>query len=420
MKSRSLNRSFAQPKPLHLRLALATTITLAVLACAAHAQTFQVIHYFTGAQDGAYPGSALLLDRGGNIYSTAGSGGMGNNGTVFKITRHTSSWTFSPIYEFKGGSDGSSPGGVVFGPNGLLYGTTFFGGGANNPGTAYVVQPPATACKATLCFWSETVLHSFGSGTDGANPGGGSLISDAAGNLYGTTEGGGSAGGYGTVYELARSGNMWTENVLYSLAGPPNDGWEPVGGLIFDMVGNLYGTAVQGGTNGDGIAFELTPSNGSWSESVLYNFSNNSVGHYPSSALVMDQSGNLYGTTWIMGSIFELTRSNGHWNASAIYTAPDFGSLAALTMDPAGNFYGVSGVGSNGGNSSGVGFVFKLTNSNGVWTLTDLHDFNVSDGKSPVGPVTLDAAGNLYGTAEFGGQGCGNNGCGVVWEITAH
>jgi hypothetical protein len=214
---------------------------------------------------------------------------------------------------------------------------------------------------------------------------------------------------------------MWTENILYSFLGPPNDGFQPGGCVIFDMAGNLYGTTVTGGTRGDGVAFELTPSNGSWSESVIYNFSNNNIGHYPQASLVIDQAGNLYGSTWLSGSVFELSRSNGQWNASALYAnAPYFGSLAGLTMDQAGNFYGVSCVGSNSGNNSGSGFVFKLTKSNGMWTLTDLHDFSGSDGSCPIGSIALDAAGNLYGTAESGGQGCGSHGCGVVWEITAH
>jgi uncharacterized repeat protein (TIGR03803 family) len=392
-------------------------LALAALACVAQAQTFQVIHYFTGGADGAYPGSGLIIDRAGHIYGAAGSGGMGNNGTVFELKRLGSGWTIGPIYEFRGGNDGSSPDGVVFGPEGLLYGATFFGGGADNAGIAYALQPPATVCKTTTCFWSETILHSFGSGTDGVAPAS-ALISDQAGNLYGTTEAGG-ADGAGTVYELTKSGNSWTENVLYPFLGGPNDGFQPIGGLVFDMAGNLYGTTATGGANGDGIAFELTPSNGSWSEGIVYNFSNNNIGSYPDTSLVVDQTGNLYGMTWIHGSVFELTRSNGNWNASALYTATYFGSGAALTMDQAGDLYGVSCVGSNGGSGSGSGFIFKLTNSNGTWTLSDLHDFNGSDSKCPFGSVTPDAAGNLWGTTEFGGQGCGSNGCGVVWEITA-
>jgi uncharacterized repeat protein (TIGR03803 family) len=261
------------------------------------------------------------------------------------------------------------------------------------------------------------VIHAFGAGDDGAAPGYGALIFDQAGNIYGTTEAGGSNGA-GTVYELTKSGNTWTENILYSLAGPPDDGFQPTGGVAFDTAGNLYGTTATGGANGDGTAFEISPSNGGWSETGLYSFSNNGTGTYVTCSPVLDGSGNLYGTTWISGSVFEITRSGGHWNASPIYAAPHFGSLAPLTMDAAGNFYGVSGVGSDDGNSSGGGFVFKLSHSNGSWMLMDLHDFTGSDGKTPIGPVTIDSAGNLWGTAEFGGQGCGNNGCGVVWEIT--
>lgn len=412
------NGRSAQSKRSSVWLSFAMAMALTAFACTADAQTFQVVHYFTGGQDGAYPGGALTTDTAGHIYSIAGSGGTGNNGTVFELKHLGSGWTLSPIYEFKGGNDGSSPeGGVVFGPDGLLYGTTFFGGGSPDAGTAYVLQPPASVCKSTLCFWSEMVLHSFGSGTDAAYPAS-SFVSDQAGNLYGTSEVGG-ANGAGTVYELTKSGSSWTENVLYSFLGPPSDGFQPDGAVIFDAAGNLYGTTVTGGTNGDGIAFKLTPANGSWNESVLYNFSSNSVGHYAEGTLVMDQVGNLYGTTWINGSVYELSHSSGQWNATALYTAPHFGGLAALAMDQAGNLYGVSAVGSNGGDDSGDGFVFKLTKSNGTWTLTDLHDFDGSDGKEPDGPVMLDTAGNLWGTAGIGGQGCGSNGCGVVWEITA-
>lgn len=411
-------RSSAQPTSSSSWVAFAITIALVAFACAAQAQTFQVIHYFTGGQDGGYPSGVLTIDPAGHIFGNAGSGGIGNNGTIFELKHLGSGWIFNPIYEFQGGNDGSSPSpGVVIGANGLLYGTTFFGG-AYGGGTAYVLQPPPRVCRSTSCNWSEQVIHTFGSGNDGVAPAYGNLIFDAQGNLYGTTEAGGSNGA-GTVYELTKSGNTWTENILYSLAGPPNDGFQPTGGVIFDTAGNLFGTTATGGLRGDGTVFELSPSNGGWNETGLYSFINNGLGTYVSCTPVLDQAGNLYGTTWVNGAIFEITRSNGQWNGSAIYNAPHFGSLAALTMDADGNFYGVSGVGSNGGNDSGVGFVFKLTKSNDRWTLTDLHDFNGSDGKSPIGPVTLDASGNLWGTAEFGGQGCGSNGCGVVWEITA-
>jgi uncharacterized repeat protein (TIGR03803 family) len=405
-----------QPNRSTVWLAFAIAIALVAPASSAQAQTFQVIHNFTGGLDGSSPSAALTIDRAGHIYGVSGYGATGDHGAVFELKHLGSGWTLSPIYEFLGENDGSNPqGGLVFGPEGLLYGTTV-GGGSTGAGTIYALQPPASACKTAICFWSETTLHSFGSGTDGMYPLS-SLVSDQAGNFYGTAWFGGSNGD-GTVFELTKSGSSWSENTLYSFVGPPNDGSQPESAVIFDTAGNLYGTTSNGGTNSDGTAFELTPSNGGWSESVLYNFSNNAVGFLPVGGFVMDQEGNLYGTTYINGSIFELTHSNGQWNATSLYTAPQFSSYAALTIDQAGNLYGVSDVGSNGGNDFGDGFVFKLTKSNGTWTLTDLHDFDGSDGKEPDGPVTLDAAGNLWGTTFGGGQGCGG-GCGVVWEITA-
>ena len=410
--------SAAGSRPARVWRTFAVALAIAALACAAHAQTFQVVHYFTGGADGSYPSGVLSIDRGGHVFGNAQGGGVNGNGTVFELTHPRSGWIFNLLYQFTGGADGGSPSpGVVIGPDGALYGTTFFGG-ANGAGTAYVLRPPVVVCRTTSCRWSETTIHTFGASGDGANPGYGALLFDSAGNIYGTTQGGGTTGS-GTVYKLTKSGNAWNENILYSLQGPPNDGFQPDGGVIFDSAGNIYSTTATGGANGDGTAFEISPSNGSWSETGLYSFGNNNVGHYLYCTLVMDHAGNLYGTDWISGSVFEITRSNGQWTATAIYTAPHFGSLAALTMDQAGNFYGVSAVGSNGGNDSGGGFVFKLTNSNGQWTLTDLHDFNGSDGSGPISPVAIDASGNLWGTAEFGGQGNCNNSCGVVWEITA-
>ena len=283
--------SSRQPDRSTVCWAFAIAIALVALASSAHAQTFQVIHYFTGGQDGSGPSATLTIDRAGHIYSVAQFGATGDHGAVFELKHLESGWTFNPIYEFMGGNDGSNPqGGVVFGPEGLLYGVTD-GGGANGVGTAYVLQPPVAACKSAICFWSETVLHSFGSGTDGMYPLS-SLVSDEAGNFYGTAWFGGSDGD-GSVFELTKSGSSWSENTLYSFLGSPNDGSQPESAVIFDTAGNLYGTTSNGGTNRDGIAFELTPSHGGWSESVLYNFSNNAVGFSPS-----------VGSSWIKREIF--------------------------------------------------------------------------------------------------------------------
>lgn len=215
------------------------------------------------------------------------------------------------LYNFKGGSDGAEPdASLVFDGAGNLYGTTYYGG-ANGSGTVFELTPSKAG-------WTETVLHSF-TGSDGALPSAG-LILDGGGNLYGTTQAGGAAG-FGVVFELSPSRAGWTETVLYSFTGG-NDGRGPVGGVVFDSGGNLYGTTSGGGYPiGGGTVFELTPSGGGWTENILYAF-NASNGAPNGSGLhagvVFDRAGNLYGTTvfggtnyW--GTIFELTPSNGNW-----------------------------------------------------------------------------------------------------------
>lgn len=407
-------------------LALSLLIALTAFAYNAQAQQFEVLHYFTGGQDGGVPIGALAVDRLGNLYGTARIGGIMPEGcgtgcgTAFEMTRNNSHYIFNVIHQFGEGNDGVAPYAGVVIAGGSLYGTTVNGGGLGI-GTVYALELPATLCKTILCFWRESVLHSFqGSPNDGFNP-----VStpnfDRNGNLYGTTLYGGIDNEGGTVYELVRSGNEWKETLLHAFIGG-DDGALPAGGLIFDMAGNLYGTTAGGGNGAGGTVFELTPLNGDWSESILYSFNpNNGYGREPECTLVMDQAGNLYGTTsggGANGTIFELTPSKGAWSISLLYGAPNFSAQAGLTTDGAGNFYGVSSSGSAGGNAVGNGFVFKLTSSHGVWTLTDLHDFSGSDGAEPLGAVVLDANGNLYGTTAGGGQESCAGGCGVVWEIT--
>ena len=226
--------------------------------------TATVLYYFcsqTNCPDGAWPNAGLIIDAAGNLYGTTSAGGTGCNpygcGTVFKLSpTEGGGWTETVLHRFGGGTDGLGPSAVViFDAAGNLYGTTE-GGGAYNNGTAFELTPTAGA------GWSTKILHSFGSGTDGAAPYSG-LIFDAAGNLYGTTENGGTSdschGGCGTVFELTpTTGGGWTETVLHSF-GSGTDGVEPYSGLIFDAAGNLYGTTPTGGAYGYGTVFELTP-----------------------------------------------------------------------------------------------------------------------------------------------------------------
>jgi hypothetical protein len=325
--------------------------------------------------DGAGPVAALTFDAQGNLYGTTGGGGTGIGcqegcGTVFELTpTNGGTWTEKVLYSFNNnGSDAYSPeSAVVFDPKGNLYGTTPFGG--NNGceykgcGTVFELSPGASGT------WTETVIHRFSrkNGKSGLSPYGG-VILDASGNLYGSTDGGGGFDYQGTAYELVQQHGVWREKVLHSF-GDGKDGRGAASGLTFDSSGNLYGTTVFGGTYGGGIVFQLKPvSGGRWHEQVLHSFSNNKDGSQLFNAPILDAFGNVYGTT----------ASGGTYNG---------------------------------------GVVFQLAPSTkGNWkerTLLDLN-FNGLYGCIPLGGVTIDSSGNLYGT---GNQG-GTLGYGTVFEVT--
>lgn len=392
--------------------ALAIVFALMFVATqAAQAQTLTVLHNFSGGGDGDSPSAGLTMDKAGNLYGTTEYGAAGN-GTVFKLSHSGSGWVLSTLYTFQGGNDGGYPEArVVFGPDSGLYGTTT-AGGFDGFGTVFELRPPATACKSVSCPWAETVLYRFQGGSDGSGPTYGDLTFDLAGNLYGTTLGGGlqSCNGAtcGVVFRLTHSGGSWTESVLYSFTGG-NDGGNPYSGVIFDNAGDLYGTAYLGGARSLGTVYELTPSGSGWTEKTLTDFAGG--GGSPIGGLTFDAQSNLYGTGFVGGTVFELMPSGGNWIFSLIYTFNGFdGPFGSLTLDGSGSLYGANAT----GGAYDLGFVFKLTPSNGGWTVTDLYDFSGgNDGGFPVSSVVLDGAGNLYGTTFLGGTG----GSGVVWEI---
>jgi uncharacterized repeat protein (TIGR03803 family) len=384
------------------------------------AQSYSVIHYFTGAGDGYYPWG-LTIDQAGNLYGATLSGGPSGQGEIFRMARRGSGWTLTPLYHLGGL-------GVVFGPDGKLYGT---GGGALGLGGVFSLAPPASACATVLCPWTATILHSFAGGPDdGAGPANADLVFDQQGNIYGTTSAGGSgacSGGCGTVYRLSHDNGGWSSSVLYSFQGYSPDDFSPFGGVIFDQAGNLYGTA-QGGPLNAGTVYQLTPNNGSWSKSTIYEFdAGNNQGFEPYASLLLGPSGAMYGTTQAggegqNGTAFELTPSNGGWNFTLLYSLSgpntNAGSEAPLTQDAAGNLYGTT----TDAGAYGYGNVFKLTYTNGSWIYSSLHDFQRSDGWGPQSKVVIDAQGHLYGTTINGGPenpACGGSGatCGVVWEI---
>ena len=405
-----------------VNLAFVLLLSLAV-AHAAHAQTYAVIHNFSGGGDGAAPTAGLAIDHAGNLYGTATYGGnFGGNcgslgcGIVFRLSNRNSSWVLTPLYSFQGGDDGMTPqmANVVIGPDGALYSSTFYGGGpcnGNNQGcgTVFKLQPAPNACQNVLCSWTETILNRF-NGTDGLGPVG-SVVFDQQGNLDGVTTTGGFRNG-GTVFQL----NGGTELILFHPYGYPGSG------VTMDHAGNLYGSTFIGNQS-PGTIYQLVFSGGNWVGTEIYDFSGGSDGDHPQAGVIFDQAGNLYGATssggsGLGGTAFELSPSNGGWSFNLLYsfTGPRngrfvVGPVGNLVMDAAGNLYGTTI--SDG--AFGYGAVFKLTHTGQGWTYTSLHDFtNGSDGSYPYCNLVFDSQGNIYGTASSGGA-FGN---GVAFQIT--
>jgi uncharacterized repeat protein (TIGR03803 family) len=305
---------------------------------------------------------------------------------------------------------------LILDQSGNLYGTTSFGGNeACQPGcgTVFELSPNSDGT------WTETVLHSF-SGTDGDNPSNSLLIFDKAGNIYGTTEGGG-AHGHGAVFELNLSGG-WSEAVLYSFCSASNcrDGQIPLAGVIFDESGNLYGETYAGGAYNDGTVFKLSPrSGGNWSETVLHSFGGFD-GLGPQGGLLFDKQGNLYGSTSSggansVGEVFKLARSKNRWKETVLhgFKGSD-GELPydALILDKTGNLFGTT---AGGGNCDNCGTVFELKPLQKGWKETVLYKFKGGDdGFDPLGSLLFGKLGRLYGTTATGGTG----GYGTVFEVT--
>jgi uncharacterized repeat protein (TIGR03803 family) len=390
-----------------------------LLGAHASAQTEVILHHFGGSKlDGTSPSSGVIFDAAGNLYGETSSGGSRAGGTVYELSPNAAGeWTELILKSFVSfGAGGYLPrGGVIFDAAGDLYGTT--GGHYPNYGTVFELSPnPSGAWPETLLSspngselsypdslifdaagnlygpsgasrygdgaifeltpnsgegWTQSSIHNFNRTFTYPNAG---LILDAAGHLYGTTEGGGVHGhGAGMVFEVGRGADgQWTDfSVLHTFNANGVDGSDPTGSVIFDFSAHLYGTTERGGTGAGGTVYELAPvGGGKWTEKILYNFSlkNETInGVYPNSTLVFDSAGNLYGTA-----------SGGAYNGGVVFE-----------LSPA---------------------------ANGGWTETVLHSFadNRNDGIGPMGPLVLDAAGNIFGTTSGGGR----YDAGVVFEIT--
>jgi uncharacterized repeat protein (TIGR03803 family) len=331
--------------------------------------------------------------------------------------------TETVLHSFRGFPDEGVPYSTpIFDSQGNLYGTTC-GQDTNEYGTVFESSPAAFSSQGAP--WATRTLYIFTGATDGSCPRAG-LVMDTAGNLYGTTYGGGNLNycgglGCGTVFELSKRPNgTWKESVLYAFTNGP-DGGHPQANVILDKQGNLYGTAVNGGPC-CGVVFELTKgSDGKWGESVLQGFGTGAEGEYPYGGLILDTHGNLYGTASQGGSgsggtVFELTPVANGWQETTLYNFTDGldGGIpvAGLTMDSEGNLYGTVLQAMAGGE----GGVFELTDNAGVWTETVLYSFQEDqDGGLPMAGVTFGRDGNLYGTTSLGGPAFGEGG---VYQLT--
>jgi uncharacterized repeat protein (TIGR03803 family) len=334
--------------------------------------TETVLYSFAGGIDGGQPWTGLIFDDEGALYGTTVKGGDADAGVVFKLTPPAAGqtrWTETVLYGFTGG-EGNNPQAVdlIFDGGGALYGTTTFGG-SSNLGAVFKLTPPA----AGQTQWTETVLYSFADRADGTNPFGG-LIFDARGALFGATYRGGTAN-LGAVYKLtppAAGQTEWTETVLHSFTGG-NDGALPAfGRLILDRNGALYGATIRGGPANAGTVFKLTPpANGQtqWTETVLHGFTD-ADGKSPQAAgLIFDEKGALYGTTIFggisnLGAVFKLTppaAGRTRWTETVLhkFAGERDGAhpLAGLTFDKKGALLGTT----NLGGASNWGTVFKLT-----------------------------------------------------------
>lgn len=348
------------------------------------------------------PGPSLTLDDQGNLYSTA-LGGAHGTGFVYELSPSSGGWTLSDLYDFHptyAYRDGYYPyAGVTRDHEGNLYGTTYLGGVGqcySNDGNADLVsirsEPPkgTTSSGCGIIFelspsssgaWTEKILYNFRSNTDGAGPWA-SLTLDASGDLFGTTSGGGMGhgcigvyiSGCGTVFELIRVHGGWKEQVLYAFTGDA-DGGVPVSGVIFDKAGNLYGTT-PGEFDEYGSVYELSPtSTGTWTETTLSSFLDETYGYGAASSLIVDNAGNLFGTTQYG------TGPTGTAQVSATgHTAPPPKPV-------------------------GPGTIFEITpGESGTWTTNWLHTFAGSpDGSNPGAGMVRGPDGAFYGTTTYGG-----------------
>jgi uncharacterized repeat protein (TIGR03803 family) len=427
----------------------ASAVAIAALGLFAQpstAATFKVEHNFcakTNCTDGAAPVAAMTPDGNGNYYGTTVEGGDYDQGTVYLASNKTGHWVFTRIHSFCPNNDcvaGAAPdGGIILDKDGNLYGTATTGG-PNNDGVVYEMSHATGK-------WVYHVLYTFCRNTgctDAKSPGFQTLTYQGAATgvaydgtspLYGATEGGGAQDD-GAVFELTKSGTKWTEKVIYSFCTKTNctDGGHPFGGVVMDGNGNLFGTATLGGVANSsdqccGVFFGLKHNGAKWSYASLYSFCSRLVGqtcedgNAPMATPIIDAEGNFYGTTafggkFDAGTVYKISPASGGAKATlkvlhnfcSKTDCPDGAVPFAtpLLMDSKGTLYGTT---FNGGNNN-YGTVYSLGGAT-LDKFTELFAFNNTNGDQPIAGLTMDKTGTLYGTASAGGKNTG----GVFFQI---
>jgi uncharacterized repeat protein (TIGR03803 family) len=337
------------------------------------------------------PDVTLTFDAAGNLYGTTENGGAGY-GVVYELPGPTYQ-TYTPLLNFNSGNGSTPEAGIAFDSAGNLYGDTN-SGGSKQYGNVFELSGSTHQTPAILYNFDDTI---------GANPWG-TLATDSAGNLYGTTANSGTHGG-GTIYELSGASHQ-TFTSLYSFIAA--NGSSPQAGVIIDSAGNLYGTTF--GITNKGTVYELSADHQTFTILASFNTSN---GANPEAALAMDSQGNLYGTTEngganSDGTIFELSGPNHQTLTTLLNMNSSTGSAAheTLIVDAAGDIFGTT----SGGGANFSGTVFELSGTNHQ-TYTDLYDFS---GGGPYAGLTADAQGDLFGTTYLGGS----HHDGSVFELT--
>ncbi|QPF89873.1 beta strand repeat-containing protein [Bradyrhizobium commune] len=376
--------------------------------------TLTILVNFNGINGRSPLYGALIFDSNGNLFGTTSRGGANDDGTVFEIAKTEGGYASAPttLVTFNLNNGAYPQSGLIADANGNLFGAQIY-----NYGSVFEIVHNGSGYTS-----APTTLTNFGSYSGSPNS---ELVADANGNLFGTTSNGGPTGyGYGTVFEIVKTGSGYASAPTTLVTFNFSNGYKPLGGLIVDANGNLFGTTTDGGANyGGGTVFEIAKSGSGYASAptTLVSFQNDGSG-YPHGGLIMDANGNLFGTTTGdgthgYGTVFEIAKT-GSGYASTPTTLVSFGSsngaqpFGSLIIDANGNLFGTT----SAGGANGYGTVFKIakTDSGYASTPTTLVDFTSSNGAQPFGSLIADGNGNLFGTTEYGGA----NNNGTVFEIT--